>query len=200
MVTVTNTGEQRTSPTTGELYVRAMERTSAIIDAVRANQWHGPTPCTEWDVKQVANHIIGENLWARELYQGKTIADVGSTLDSDLAGEDPAAAYRASVTAASTAVTAQGAMEAVCHLSFGDHSGSDYAAQLFLDTLIHGWDLARATGQDSRLDAMLVEACLPIADHVANQFRGAGVFGENLAVSTDANAQTRLLALVGRKE
>lgn len=200
MVTVTNTGEQRTSPTTGELYVRAMERTSRIIDAVRPNQWQGPTPCTEWDVKQVANHIIGENLWASELYQGKTIADVGSALDGDLAGEDPATAYRASVTAASKAVSAPGAMEAVCHLSFGDYSGADYAAQLFMDTLIHGWDLAKATGQDTRLDAQLVEACLPIADEVANQFRSAGVFGENLAVSADADPQTRLLALVGRKE
>jgi len=200
MVTTKSTGETLTSPTMGELYVRAMARTSAILDAVRADQWRGPTPCTEWDVKQVANHIIGENLWASELYQGKTIAEVGGTLDGDLAGEDPATAYRASVTAASTPVTAPGGMEAVCHLSFGDYSGSDYAAQLFLDTVIHGWDLAKATGQDTRLDAQLVEACLPIADQVANQFRGAGVFGENLAVSADADAQTRLLALVGRKE
>jgi uncharacterized protein (TIGR03086 family) len=183
----------------GDLYGKAMTGTRAYVDAVRADQWAGPTPCTEWDVKHVANHIIGENLWAAELLEGKTIADVGDKLDGDLAGEDPAAAYRDSVTVASHAVTAPGAMQATCHLSFGDYSGSDYAAQLFLDTLIHGWDIAKATGQNTRLDPDLVEACLPVAGELSSMFRSAGVFGEDLPVSDDADQQTRLLALLGRR-
>jgi len=187
------------SMTTGGLYVRAMEATRAYIDAVQPEQWTDPTPCTEWNVKQIANHLIGENLWAVELLQGKTIPEVGNRLEGDLAGRDPAAAYAASVRSASVASTAAGAMEAMCHLSFGDYSGSDYAAQLFMDTLIHGWDIARATGQDARLDPELVEACLPIAEQVTSQFRSAGVFGDNLPVDLDSDLQTRLLALVGRR-
>ena len=189
----------RTVPTTGELYVKAMEAPRAYLDAVRPEQWAGPTPCSEWNVKQVANHIIGENLWAAELFQGRTIEQVGSRLDGDLAGSDPAAAYRRSVDVATSAVSAPDAMQTTCHLSFGDFSGAEYAAQLFLDTLIHGWDIAKATGQDTRLDPELVEACLPIAEVLTNQFRGAGVFGDNLAVSPGAEPQTRLLALVGRR-
>ena len=188
-----------TTATQGELYVKAMSATRAYIDAVRDDQWHAPTPCSEWDVRQIADHLIGENLWAGELYQGKTIAEVGSKLDGDLAGPDPAAAYRHSVDLACTAVLSTGAMESTCHLSFGDYSGSDYAAQLFMDTLIHGWDIAKATGQDARLDSELVEVCLPIAEQLTNQFRSAGVFGDNLAVSPGADPQTRLLALVGRQ-
>jgi uncharacterized protein (TIGR03086 family) len=188
-----------TTSTPGELYVKAMVATRAYLDAVRADQWQAPTPCSEWDVKQIANHIIGENLWAGELFQGMTIAEVGTSLDGDLAGDDPAAAYRASVSAASTAVTAPGAMTAICHLSFGDYSGADYAAQLFLDTLIHGWDVAKATAQDTRLDPDLVGASMPIALHMVSQFRSAGVFGEDLAVSADADPQTKLLALLGRR-
>ena len=198
MVTTRGTGETLTSPTMGELYVRAMARTSAILDAVRADQWRGPTPCTEWDVKQVANHIIGENLWASELYQGKTIAEVGSTLDGDLAGEDPATAYRASVAAASTAVTAPGGMEAVCHLSFGDYSGSDYAAQLFLDTVIHGWDLAKATGQDTTLDPELVEACFTVIEPQKEMLLGSGAFGTDHEAEPGADRQTAMLELLGR--
>ena len=190
---------QATQRTTGELYVSAMAKTRAYIDAVRDDQWHLPTPCSEWDVKQVVNHIIGENLWAGELFQGKTIQEVGSRLDGDLAGNNPAAAYRDSVTVASEAVTAPGAMEVTCHLSFGDYSGSDYAAQLFMDALIHGWDIARATAQDTRLGADLVEACLPIAVELARQFRSAGVFGEDLPVDPTADPQTKLLALLGRR-
>src|SRR5205807_9491156 len=114
-----------TTPTSGELYVRAMNATSRYLDGVRLNQWQGPTPCSEWDVKQVANHIIGENLWAAELFNGKTIEEVGNALDCDLTGDDPAASFRQSVTGASSAVGAPGAMAATCHLSFGDYSGAD---------------------------------------------------------------------------
>ncbi len=188
-----------TRPTTGELYVRAMESTRVFVDGVKTDEWHRPTPCSEWDVKQVANHIIGENLWAAELFQGKTIAEVGSRLDGDLAGDDPARAYAVSVEASTPVVSATDAMETTCHLSFGDYPGSDYAAQLFMDLLVHGWDIARATGQDSRLDPDLVRACLPVAEQLTTQFRSAGVFGENLLVSADADPQTKLLALVGRR-
>jgi uncharacterized protein (TIGR03086 family) len=188
-----------TGATTGELYVRAMRATRAYLNAVGAQHWHDPTPCTEWDLKQVANHIVGENLWAAELFPGKTIAEVGTRLDGDLAGDDPAAAYAASVDAATAAVSAPGAMEATCHLSFGDFSGSDYAAQLMLDTLVHGWDIAKASGQDTRLDQELVAACLPVATQLATQFRSAGVFGEDLPVPAEADAQTRLLAVLGRR-
>jgi uncharacterized protein (TIGR03086 family) len=192
-------GGMVTTLTPGALYVKAMTATSGLLDAVRPDQWGDPTPCTEWNVRQIANHIIGENLWAGELYQGKTISDVGAALDGDLTGADPAAAYRQSVTVASAAVTASGAMETTCHLSFGDYSGFDYAAQLFMDTLIHGWDIAKGTGQNTRLDPDLVEACMPIAELLASQFRGAGVFGEDLAVGANADPQTKLLALLGRK-
>jgi uncharacterized protein (TIGR03086 family) len=185
--------------TNGELYAQAMQATQAFIGAVRADQWSGATPCTEWDVKQVANHLVGENLWAVELLQGRTIADVGSRLDGDLTGDDPSAAYTASVRSATLACTPPNAMAATCHLSFGDYSGSDYTAQLFMDTLIHGWDIATATGQDARLEPELVAACLPIAEQMTSQFRSAGVFGDNLPVAADADAQTRLLALVGRR-
>ena len=90
-------------------------------------------------------------------------------------------------------------MEATCHLSFGDYSGADYAGQLFMDLLIHGWDIARGTGQDTRLDPELVARCLPIADALTRQFRTAGVFGEDLPVMDGADQQTKLLALVGRR-
>ncbi len=183
----------------GDLYAQAMLATQAYLAAVRPDQWTGPTPCTEWNVRQVANHLIGENLWAVELLQGRTIAEVGARLDGDLAGNDPAATYKSSVRSASQACTAPGAMAATCYLSFGDYSGSDYTAQLFLDTLIHGWDVATATGQDARLDPGLVMACLPVAEQLTTQFRGAGVFGENLPVADEADPQTRLLALVGRR-
>ncbi|HLQ31768.1 MAG TPA: TIGR03086 family metal-binding protein [Chloroflexota bacterium] len=189
------------TPTTanpGDLYVRAMASTQRYMDGVGDDQWHAPTPCSEWDVAQIANHLIGENLWAAELLRGKTIEQVGNRLDGDLTGNQPARAYRDSVAAASAAATASGSMEVICHLSFGDFSGADYCSQLFMDLLIHGWDVAKATGQDTKLDPRLVGACLPIAQQLTSQWRSAGVFGEDLPVAADADAQTKLLALFGR--
>jgi uncharacterized protein (TIGR03086 family) len=90
-------------------------------------------------------------------------------------------------------------MDAVCHLSFGDFSGADYSAQLFLDLLIHGWDIAKATEQDTHLPPELVEACIPIAQEITAMARSSGVYGNDLPVSPDADQQTRLLALVGRR-
>ncbi len=66
-------------------------------------------------------------------------------------------AYARSVPLAAAAAEASGAMDAVCHLSFGDFR-SEYALQLFLDTLVHGWDIAVGSGQDATLDADLVQA------------------------------------------
>ena len=125
--------------------------------------------------------------------------DGDRAIDGDLAGPDPAAAYRASVRVASDAVTAPGAMETICHLSFGDFSGADYSAQLFLDLLIHGWDIAKATQQDTRLPPDLVEACIPIAQQITAMARSTGVYGNDLPVGPDADQQTKLLALVGRR-
>jgi uncharacterized protein (TIGR03083 family) len=70
-----------TVTTTGDLYAKAMSATRAYLDAVQAEQWQNATPCTEWKVRDIANHIIGENLWAAELYNGRTIAEVGNRLD-----------------------------------------------------------------------------------------------------------------------
>ncbi len=156
------------------LYVQAMEQARRYIQGVRSGQWSGPTPCSEWDVRQVVNHLVGENLWAEELFHGRNIAEVGDRLEGDLVDDDPAAAYARSVEVVRAAVQAPGAMEATCHLSFGDFPGSEYARQLFLDTLVHGWDVAKATGQDTALDPRLVAAAYPIAENMAPAGRGAG--------------------------
>jgi uncharacterized protein (TIGR03086 family) len=185
--------------TTGQLYARAMRETERFIGNIRPEQWSDATPCTEWTIRDVVNHIVGENLWAVEIFLGKTMADVGDRLDGDLVGDDPSGAYARSVPPASSAAEASGAMETTCHLSFGDFPGSEYASQLFLDTLIHGWDVAIASNQDATLNPDLVQACLPIAQRITEQWRSSGVFGEKLE-TPGASAQAQLLALLGRRE
>ena len=187
------------TPTMGELYVRAMASAAGFVSSVRDGQWHDPTPCTEWDLRALVNHITYENLWAAELFPSKTMAEVGDRFDGDVLGGDPIGAFNRSVEAATAAVSAPGAMEAVTHLSFGDTPGSEYARQLFGDMLIHGWDVAKASRQDSALDAALVRLGLPMAEEVASLPEGNGAFAARVPVPEDAPAQTRLLALMGRR-
>ncbi len=192
------TGSTATLGTPGQLYARAMESTQRYLAGVRDDQWITPTPCREWNVGEIVNHVVSENLWAAELFQGKTIQEVGNRLEGDLVGDDEIGAYTRSVAVAKAAVEAPGAMEATCHLSYGDETGAEYARQLFMDILVHGWDIGKATGQDARLDPDLVAACLPLAERLTAQWRSSGLFGEKLEVAADADPQTKLLALVGR--
>lgn len=188
----------RADRTFGELYIEAMGIAASRIAAVRPDQWHNDTPCGEWDVRDVTNHLIYENLWAVELFAGKTMADVGDRLEGDLTGDDPSAAYARSYEAAKVAASAPGAMEATCHLSFGDFSGSEYAKQLFMDMFIHSWDIATGAGQDQSLDPELVTLCMPVAEETRERFGGSGAFGDDIR-GAGGNAQTQLLAILGRE-
>lgn len=185
--------------TPAELYIRTMEATQRIIEDVPASHRRAPTPCSEWHVVDVTNHVISENLWAVELFQGKTIAEVGERFVGDLTGGDPPAEYGRSVEAVKQVLQNADAMERIVHLSFGDRSGAFYATQLSLDMLVHGWDIARGSGQDSRLDPELVRECLPITEKITREFRNGGWYGQELQVPPDADEETRLLALFGRK-
>jgi uncharacterized protein (TIGR03086 family) len=184
--------------TIAELHEAALAATGAIIARIGPGQWADLTGCPEWDVRALVNHLVAGNLWASELAAGRTIDEVGSRLDGDLAGADPAAAYAASATAAAGAFAAPGALDAPCAVSYGPVPGSVYAAHRFVDVLIHGWDLAVATGQDAAIDGALVGACLKIVEPEAEQLRASGMFGRAVAVPDHADPQTRLLAMLGR--
>jgi uncharacterized protein (TIGR03086 family) len=74
-----------------------------------------------------------------------------------------------------------------------------YAGHRFLDVLVHGWDLAVATGQDTRLDAGLVSACLDVVEPQLSMLQASGAFGPAVPTPPDADPQTRLLAMLGRQ-
>ena len=176
---------------------RASDAFVARAQEIQADQWTAATPCTEWDVRAVVNHVAGEFLWVPEMLAGRTIADVGDRLDGDVLGDDPlqtlVAAHRSAVAAAQE----PGAMARTVHLSFGDMPGAAYIKQMAIDSTIHSWDLARGTGGDDRLDPELVDYSYADLQHSAEDWRGAGAFGPERD-SADGSAQARLLALTGR--
>jgi uncharacterized protein (TIGR03086 family) len=182
-----------------QFHREALDSTRATVAGVRADQLTASTPNDGWDVRTLLNHIVVGNLWAVELVSGRTIEDVGNRLDGDVLGADPLSAYDASATAAAAAFEAPGALDAACAVSYGPVPGSVYAGHRFIDVLIHGWDLAVATDQDTTLDTGLVQACLAVLEPQLEQLKASGAFGEHVDVPPEADVQTRLLGMLGRR-
>ena len=164
---------------------------------VTADQWSQPTPCTEWDVRALVNHVAGEYLWVTEMLAGRTIADVGDRLDGDILGDDPAQALADAQRAAVAALDEPGALSRTVHLSFGDTPAGTYATQMTIDSVIHAWDLARATGGDEVFDPDLVELAYTELQGSAEDWRSAGAFGPETTPADDST-MAKLLALAGR--
>ncbi len=178
-----------------ELHQRAVREFGRRVSAVDEPQWHLPTPCTDWDVTALVEHVVTRNLMVPSLLQGLPVV----APPSDALGGDPAAAWERSAQAARAAFTAPGALDAVVHHPLaGEIPGDMLALFRWSDLLIHSWDLARAIGADERLDPELVEVCLERNRPRAAFMRSTGMFGRPVEVPENADEQTKLLALFGR--
>ena len=180
------------------LHERALASTRAFVAGVKPDQMSDATPCEDYDVRALLNHLVGGNFWVAPLVEGKTIEQVGDRYDGDVLGDNPLAAYESSAEAAAAAFNSPGAMEKPVAVSYGPVPGEIYAGHRFIDVLIHGWDLAKATGQGAQLDAELVDACRQVVEPQAELLSGSGMFGTQQDVPPDADGQTKLLAMLGR--
>jgi uncharacterized protein (TIGR03086 family) len=161
--------------------------------------WSRPTPCADWDVRALVQHVVSELAWIAPLVEGKTIEEVGGALDGDLLGSDPLGAFHHHCNLAHAALEQPGALDGTVHLSFGDFSGTYYADQVGGDVLIHSWDLAKGLGLDDTLPEELLPWGQRWAEDVRAQFGDNPAFAAPIAVPDDADPQTRLLALLGRQ-
>ena len=178
------------------LYRRTVESWTDRVKTVGPEQWQATTPCTDWDVRALVNHVVGEDLWTEPLMRGQTIADVGDRLDGDLLGSDPRETALAAAEQATSTVAEMLPTRGKVHLSYGDEDMEEYVAQLAADHLIHGWDLAVATGGDTRLDPELVADVATWFAEREELYRSAGAVGPRGSATGDA--QSELLAASGR--
>jgi uncharacterized protein (TIGR03086 family) len=181
------------------MFRAAVAEFGSRVQQIGDHQWAAATPDEDWSVRDLVNHVVGEDRWAPLLLAGSSIAEVGDRFDGDVLGVDPQLAWAVASAEAVRAVEAGGAMGRIVHLSFGDFPGSEYTLQLFADHLIHAWDLARAIGADERLDAGLVATCATWFEAVEDAYRNAGAIAARPPVPGDADAQTLLLAQFGRQ-
>lgn len=126
------------------------------LAAVRPGQWDWTTPCTEWNVRQLVNHMTQGNLNFIRLLDGASGTEFLRMRDADALGADPAGAYARSVQECAAAFSRPGALEQVLDYPLGQVTGRRALAVRTTDTIIHTWDLARAIGVDDTLGPDLV--------------------------------------------
>ncbi len=163
------------------------------IAAVRADQWGNQSPCTDWKARDVVRHIV--------FMHGIMLQPLGRALTAaPTVDKDPLAAFRAARAdvAAALADPALSAQEA------GGHFGTMTVEQMIdnvvsLDMVLHGWDLAKATGQDATIDPAEVAQAMTNPPAVPEEvLRSPGVMGPIVPVPANAPAQDRLLGFLGR--
>ena len=184
-----------------EAYARALDATRLFLAGIGQGRWEDPTPCTDWNVRELTNHMIYGTIWIEDIFAGRTVVEVGDKYDGDLVGDDALASYDAAAAFAKRSVAAPGAVDAVCHLRRGDTTGAEYMTSMFVDVFIHGWDLAIATGQGPTLDTDLVCECCELVIQREERYRQSSAFGEGRVADPGVGVglQARLLAILGRE-
>jgi uncharacterized protein (TIGR03086 family) len=186
-------------------FVTASTEFERRLTAVRPGQWQWPTPCSEWNVRQLVNHMTRGNLNYVLLLDGGTRSDFLHLRDTDALDADPVDAYSRSVRDCAEAFRRPGALRQMLDYPLGQLNGDQALAVRTTDSVIHTWDLARAIGADDHLDTGLVAwidghleeiyaglAETPTAADTTHRFFAAPVFTDS------TSRQDRLLHRMGR--
>lgn len=174
-----------------DLYRRAAEGAIEVTAAVSADQLDRATPCADWTVQDLLDHLTGgTDYLLAALAERAPISRQGTS----------AADYQAGVAMVLAGLEEPGVLRRMCMSPLGFEWPVEQAvAGTFMDVLIHTWDLARATGQDEHLDPSLVAACTAMfLPDMPERGRQAGIVGPAVDVGADASLQDTLLGAMGR--
>jgi uncharacterized protein (TIGR03086 family) len=165
--------------------VAALRVTEGVVGGVRHGQASLPTPCPDYQVAQLLDHLVG---WATSFADKANGVTPATDPTATVAGDDPQASYH----------------DAAVRLLDGYRSGAGGEATpmgvVLMETITHGWDLATATGQPAPYPDEAVVAALAVGQGMMTpRFRGHGMpFGDEVEVAADASALDRLVAFMGR--
>jgi uncharacterized protein (TIGR03086 family) len=161
-----------------------------VVGGISPGQLDRPTPCAEFTVRGVLEHMISGATTFAAAYRGETPGE--PDLADVLAGFGPALA------GLGAAIGAPGALDRTIAAPFGEVSGEAFARYVVLDGLVHGWDLATATGQAYDPPADLVAAADDYAHRTIDALRDGQTFAAAVEPATDASPIERLAAYTGR--
>jgi uncharacterized protein (TIGR03086 family) len=181
----------------------AAELATGVLTELRSDQLTAPTPCTEYDVRALLDHLA----WAAVLSQR---AATKTPLERDWSSLTPApfldglpveqwaAAIPAELDAAADAWADPAAWEGDTLVGTTTMPASVVGPMMLAEFVLHSWDLARATGLPYEVPVALGEATLTAVEPLAQMGRDGGWYGPEIAVPSGASAFERALGLAGR--
>jgi uncharacterized protein (TIGR03086 family) len=175
---------------------QAVEAARTVLAGISADQLSASTPCAQWDVAGLINHLVGAQGFFKAGMTGEPPADAG-----DPASGDFVAAFDAASAEAIAVFQVEGALEKTHTLPFGEMPGAAVMGLAMNDTFQHAWDLAKATGQSTDLNPELATALLAQAQQsIPDTFRGpeGAPFGVQQDCPEGASPADQLAAFLGR--
>ncbi len=189
-----------------EMLRKTTLRVKEVVAGVEQAQAQDPTPCSEWDVRGLLNHLIGGLEFTAGCIAGSPPNIRPSEADSSYLDEPDVAvlieAYHTLLDRVLQSGSEPGALDGIVSTpNFGEMPVGQIFVGTTMDQFIHGWDLAKATGQDTTLDADLVEFAYGMltSGGFADMGRQAGFIGPEIAVPDDSSQQDKLMAYMGRQ-
>ena len=182
------------------MLARAFASTAGVLSGVDVQKLDGATPCSSWQVRELVNHVVGGTTYFA------VAAETGQAPapdETDFCEGDFVTEFNRGAARAVKAFEADGAMDKMMKLPFGELPGGVFVNIATVDTFTHGWDLAKATGQSTDLDPGLATQLLAIAEgFVADSFRGPdgqAPFGPKAEAPEGSPPADRLAAFLGRQ-
>jgi uncharacterized protein (TIGR03086 family) len=172
-----------------------------IVDRIEADQLTNPTPCANFDVQGVLDHMIGLGATFIPAFLGETAAEGPSddVVRSTSPGQVPAKEFSAVMNGLLSSVNAPGAMDRMIEAPFGTVPGSVFARFVAFDGLIHGWDLATSTGQAYTIPAEVVADVSAFArEALGPDMRDGDTFAAETTAPAGSDMLAELVAFSGR--
>ena len=181
-----------------ELYEGVVQNMLPVLDGIRDDQLTASTPCSEWNVQNLVIHNIKVTGFAQGIIRGNNSVnamDVSGPLPSEGAQD----AFVAGTNGVLDLLKNSSDLGEVIETPFGSMPIANFIMFPTLDILIHKWDLAKGTGQNTDIDAGLAEAVYGVLQTAAESGRQFGIFAAEVEVPMSASIQNKLLAISGRK-
>ncbi len=177
-------------------YHQAIEATRSVLAQVQPEQLNQASPCADWNVGELINHLID----AQRVFAA-WVGGHEATTDTDWAAGDFVAAFNDESAAAVTAFEADGVMGQEFDLGFAKMPGAGIMGMACTDTFVHAWDVAKATGQSTDLNPQLATMLLDQSrQSIQDAFRNeeGNPFGLEQPVPEGAVDADQLAAFLGR--
>ena len=165
---------------------------AGLVAPLDERQLDEPTPCTDFTVRQVLEHMVGGATAFAAAFRGEQ-PPTGALR------EDVVAAFPGAMQALGDAMRSPGALDRTVQAPFGEVPGEAFARFVALDGLVHGWDIATATGQPYDPPVEVTEAVEGFARQaISDSMRDGDTFAAAVEPPADASALTRVVAFTGR--